>query len=399
MFYVDDALNLMNGAPGFSASGQFIRCVAGSPTNNVLKRIDWNRRAGDKLYNYVRLYGKNPQFDAYTEYNSAVWTAFPIPGNPTDDATTVRVGNYSIRVQNTPAPGAGVLNLTLTCPVYNYASWDFTKGRIGIWCFYDDPGGAYGTAQRMALNCRLTDVGGSQIDYFEGQGGAGAAPGKTRVWRDEWGYCEFPLGEDIDYTGAVNSPGEWCSVLGVTFDWSQVTEMDFTLPRPGIARPDPGNMYLDGLTIPVPPVAIAQNVVSQAAYRWRPLPLALSYVRTQNALQSIADDLLAHHKDTDIDYLKLMVEGNTALRYAGQSVTVNIPDFGINNDIYYMPEIHHVVEPYVDISGGFGCDYITEVELIPVVTGIAYDARRLSRQPVVSSYNLASRVGTGVRMK
>ena len=380
--YVDDALVLRSGAPGFSASGVLI--IEGT---NIIKFIDWNRRRGDKLYNYIKIYGKNPQFDAWTEFNAASWGGWPFA--PTDDMAIVRVGTYSLRQMN--AAPLTILRFNLTCPIFNYPvnGLDLTKGKIGVWAYYDNLGGGVAPL-RMRVNCRLTDNAGGIADYYGS---------KSYVYRDHWGFCEFPLGEDYDASGAVNAD-RWCvQVAGTTFNWDQVNRIQFMLPRPNLAGNQPFNFYIDGLTLPIPPIAIAQNAVSQGTYRWRPLILPRPDIRTQNALDSYATALLAHHENSSVDYIKLMTIGCPTLRYAGQSVTITAPTIGIvAPTIYYMTDIHHVIQPYTDVSGGFGYDYITEIEGIPVDT-LALDHARLGNQSVLSAYRAAGTGGTGLRDK
>ena len=385
LFYVDDALVLRSGAPGFSASG--VNIVEGT---NILKFLDWNRNRGDKLYNYIKLYGKNPQFDAWTEFNAASWTGWPFA--PTDDLVTVRVGTYSIRMTNT-LPALNTLQLRVDCPVFNYPAngFDLTKGKIGAWAYFDNVGG--GAAPNvMRVNCRLRDNAGGIADYFGT---------KSRVYRDNWGYCEFPLGEDYNTSGAIGLPDQWTAIVaGAVFNWGQVDRIEFHLPRPTLGGNQPFNLYIDGLTLPIPPIAIAQDIPSQTAYRYRPFIINRPDIRTQNALDSYATSLLAHHKDSSVDYIKLMVIGNPLLRYAGQSVTITAPTLGIAapGTIYYMTDIHHVIQPYTDVSGGYGYDYITEIEGIPIAT-LALDKTRLGGYSLRSAYQVAGSGGTGLRVK
>ena len=384
LFYVDDTLVLQSGAPGFSASA--VNVVEGT---NILKFLDWNRKRGDKLYNYIKIYGKNPQFDAWTEFNAASWVGWPFA--VTNDLANARVGTYSLRMTNAlPLTG---LQFWLNAPIFNYPAngFDLTKGKIGVWAYYDNVGGGVAPAQ-MRVNCRLRDNAGGIADYFGSS---------SYIYRDHWGFCEFPLGEDYNASGILGVADRWnVIVAGTVFNWDQVDRIEFHLPRPSLGGNQPFNFYIDGLTLPIPPIAVAQNVASQGGYRYRPFILNRSDIRTQNALDSYATSLLAHHKDSSVDYIKLMVIGNPLLRYAGQSVTITAPTLGINapGTLYYMTDIHHVIQPRTDVSGGYGYDYITEIEGIPV-SSLALDHVRLGNQSVLSAYRAASAGGTGLREK
>jgi hypothetical protein len=71
---------------------------------------------------------------------------------------------------------------------------------------------------------------------------------------------------------------------------------------------------------------------------------------------------------------------------------------GLNNSIFYSTQIHHVIEPRVDVTDGFGFDFITEIEGSPVF-GVAYDMSRLGDRQVYSSTQLGQFAGTGLHVK
>ena len=115
-------------------------------------------------------------------------------------------------------------------------------------------------------------------------------------------------------------------------------------------------------------------------------------------MDALADQLLAQHKDTDIDLIEVTTTGTTNLRYPTQTVNVDLPDLGVAMQLCYITELHHIIEPYVDVSGGYGHDWITRVTCIPVGS-TAYDLRRMSRGSTYSPSNLSYRDGTGLRVK
>lgn len=399
IFYVDDLLVLEDGAPGFDASGDVFRSVAGAFNNNIIGVVDFKERDGDKLYNYIKLYGKNPMFDAYTELNSVSWTAQPA-GNILDDTTIVRVGTYSQCVYNNN-PANTRLRHMLTAPVFNYANWNFTKGEIGFWGYYDDnagappavggPGAGAAGATEFA-EIVLTDSTGAFVTFFGS--GTGGGIGNTLLYEEEWGWCYAQLGGEYDNTVA-NVANKWCQGGGATFDWADVTQIMFRMPRDAL-NSWPSHFYIDGITMPVPPIAITSNLPS--VYRRRPFIDQRPEIRTQNALDSKATQLLTHHEGSGVEFIKFVVEGTTNLRYAGQSFDVNIPSLGINTVVFYATQIHHIIEPYVDVSDGYGFDFITEVEAVPT-SGVAFDMGRLRDGPLYSSSQMASRDGAGLRVK
>jgi len=396
LFYVDDALALQDGTPGFDAAGVTLESTAGDADSNLIKAVLLRERDGDKLYNYIKLYGKNPMFDGYTEQNAASWTALPA-GNILDDAATVRVGTYSQVVYNTNAGARSVLRHNLALPVFSYLAgeWDFSKGEIGCWGYYDNNAGAPGNPQagvapaNEMVEIRLIDNAGALALYY------GAS---TKLYIGEWGWVSAPLGEAYDSTGVI-VPNEWCVIAGPgNFNWNDVRSFWFQMPRSNLAASQPAHLYIDGITLPIPCIAVAQDAVSQGAYRTRPYVDTYSHIQVQNALQQQADILIDHHKDSDITRLHMITPGNINLHYAGQTIDVDIPSMGINTQVYYMTEIHHIIEPYVDVSEGYGFDWITEVEAVPT-SGETYTKTRLRDGPAYGSYERVSRAGTAIREK
>jgi len=395
VFYVDDGRVLRAGAPGFISSGVTLTSVAGGASNNIIGIVDLKERDGDKLYNFIKLYGKNPLFDAYTELNASSWTTVVGGNAPVDDVVSVRVGTYSQRVFNNN-PVSVVLRHRLTLPIFNHTTWDFSKGEIGVWGRYDNQAaggggepGAGASPFSMQVECRLFDSVGRIANYY------GAS---STIYRGDWGFCTFPLGEGHDST-TLFAADQWTTPFGPgAFDWNNVTGIWFQLPRSNLGGNLPSNFYIDGITLPVPPIAVSQNAASQTSYRRRPYVDAFPEIRTQNALQERSDEILTHHETTGIDFIKLMSTGNTSLRYAGQSVTINIPSLGLNAAIFNIVQLHHIVEPHMDVSGGFGHDFVTEVEAVPI-SGIAFDMSRLREGSMYSTDQRTSRDGMGLRVK
>jgi hypothetical protein len=392
VFYVDDNYELRTGAPGFSGTAFVARSRLGDTTNSIIGDVTLQERDGDKHYNYVKLYGKNPMFDAYTEQNAASW--LPGGGLPAIlDYAFPKVGSYSLVAYNTN-PVSSVLTIKLVCPILNYTSWDFSKGEIGIWAIYDDTAGAPGTPGAGAcgadanIECRLVDGGGNIIEYYGDS---------TKLYLSVWGYCTFPLGEQT-HEGVSGVANEWCQLIGTNFDWSDVHELWFTCDRGGMAAAQPSHFYIDGISLPIPPIGIVENAGAQANYRRRPYVDSWSHIRTQNAIQRSAEMILAQSDSTYIDHIKFMVPGSPLLKYAGQTITVDIPSLGMNAELFYTTSIHHIVEPYSDVSGGYGFDWVTEVEAAPTA-GIAFDHSRLSRGPLYGSYQRGDRIGVGMGSK
>jgi len=394
VFFVQDNLAFRHGAPGFLASGETITSVAGGANNTVLgPEAVVTQISGDKLYNWIKLYGKNPLFDAYTEQNASTWTTTFGGNAPVDVTNPVQVGTYSQRVYNNN-PVALQLAHVLLLPAFNYTSFDFSKGKLGLWGRYDNQAGGVGNpgagtaGASLRVECRLTDNLGRFVQYYGDD---------TRIFRGEWGWCEWTLGEE--YNGVVASvANQWFQGGGASFDWSNVVSVRFHLPRLGLVGNLPSNFYIDGITLPVAPIAFAENAASQLSFRKRPFIDQRPDLRTQNALDEKATQLLTHHEGESLDMIRVNVVGNSGLLYAGTTVDINIPSFGINTQVFNMTEINHVIAPKVDVSDGYGYDYMTVVEAVPI-SGVAFDLGRLRPGSIYSSDQMSRRDGTGLRVK
>jgi len=401
IFYVDDVLAFRSGQPGFPGSWSGVT-IRSSVPSNVIGSATVKERDGDKLYNYIKLYGKNPQFDAWTEYNASTWQISAGGGVITDDTMTIApfLGNQaSIRASIFAAPGGPNLDPQLDFRAignartdFHYNSLDLSKGEIGFWAYYD---GAH-TAAQAPIRVRLTDNIGTNINFYSGPVGIITSNiNRTRLYRDLWGWCSVPIGKDVQL-GGVATPDRWWPLPAADFNWSEVRRIVFTYEATGTNRPS--NLYIDGLTLPVPPIAVSQDAASQAAYRIRPFIDNRPNVRTQNGLDALADQILDQHKNTDIDLIEVTTTGTANLRYPTQTITVDLPELGVATQLCYITELHHIIEPHVDVSGGYGHDWITRVTAVPVGS-TAYDLQRLGRGSTYSPSNLSYRDGTALRVK
>lgn len=403
--FVNDFLQLNAGDPGFSATGEIFTSIRDDPLNNILGITDLVERDGDKLYNYVKLYGKNPMFDAWSEINSPTWEILTPGAAITDDLIDFArfLGNTaSIRAELAGGAVLGGVNLQPFLDFraggqartdFFYESLDLSKGEIGFWAKYR---GALALNQ-VPIRISLTDINNSTINFYSGTRGiVTSGVNSTRVYKGFWGWCTAPIGKDVEFV-ATNVPDQWWPIPVGDFDWSQVQVVRFQYEAVGADRPD--SLSIDGLTLPVPAIAISEVAggAINSKYRRRPLVLNMPEIRLQNSLQSKADGLIALHKDSDIDSLSFTTMGNPNIHYAGESITVNIPGLSINNGIFSLTSIHHLCEPGVDVSDGFGWDWITEIECVPIAR--MYDFSRLGDRGVYSGTQVGSRSGAGVRVK
>ena len=406
LFYVEDnswELKIGSALAGVTASGVIARSILNDPTNNIIDRVLYQERDGDKLYNYVKLYGKSPMQDGYTEQNAASWTVCT-GGTPIavlDDTTTTLGGRskYSLVVYNNATTDSYIgVKLTIPAPnpLFNYNMWDFSSGEIVVWARYDNTAGAPGTPDAGSVGaneytyCWLTDTAGNQVIYY------GAS---SYLYRENWTKCAFPLGERArGWIGfAVDT---WTNVVGTTFLWDRVVSMEFIL---GLLTPAAAShLYLDGLSIPLPIIGFSRDGpaagTSEAKYRRRPYDDTWAHIGTQNAIQGAAENFLLQSRLSSINRVKFVIPGDYRLRYAGQTFTLEVPSIGVNSSIFYATNLKHIIEPYVDVSGGYAFDWTTEVEGVPT-TIIGYDGLRLKPGSSYSAIQAGQRGGAGLRSR
>ena len=406
LFYVNDdtfELKIGSALAGVSSTAVVARSRLNDTTNTIIDRVIYQERDGDKLYNYVKLYGKAPMDDGYTEYNAAAWAVSVIGSSVAVlDNTTITAGgksDYSLVTYNAnPVPATGWLGMKLTNPVFNYNYWDLTKGSIGVWARYDNTAGAPGTpgAGNLLtegwLHCYLTDTAGNVVIYVGSD--------SSHLYENHWGYCTFPLGES-SFTAAISN-NNWHLHVGVTFLWDSVRTIEFILYNGAFPLLGASHLYIDGLSLPFPILGFARDGpgagTSEAKYRRRPYDDTWAHITTQNTIQNAADNFLLQSKLSSINKVKFVIPGDYRIRYAGQTFTLDIPSLGVNNSIYYATNLKHIIEPYVDVSGGFSFDWITEVEGVPTtVTG--YDTMRLRSGPSYSAIHVSQRDGAGIRSR
>ena len=404
LFYVDDntfELKIGSALAGVTATAVVARSILNDPTNNIIDRVIYQERDGDKLYNYVKLYGKNPQQDAYTEQNANSWAVSPIGSSVAvlDDSTTTLGGRsqWSLVVYN-DATTTSCIGMKLTNPVFNYNVWDLSSGEIVVWARYDNTAGAPGAPDAGSAGaddyifCLLTDTAANQIIYY-GE--------SSFLYREQWTKCTFPLGErSRGWIGFLVDT--WTNIVGTTFLWDNVRTIEFLTGYTGGIPAAASHLYIDGLMLPFPSLGFARDGpgagTSEALYRRRPYDDTWAHIGTQNAIQNAADNFLLQSKLSSINKVKFVIPGDYRLRYAGQTFTLDVPSIGVNSAIFYATNLKHIIEPYVDVSGGYGFDWVTEVEGVPTtITG--YDAMRLRSGPSYSAIHTSQRDGAGLRSR
>jgi len=377
LFYVDDSGYFKSKSLGdITSSG-----VALS-RSNLIGDVRFRRMDADKLYNYVKLYGKNPLFDAWTDLNAASWGgAF----TPEDDTVVRRVGIASVKTTRTSGTTSPYLELDFGTGLFNYTCLDLTKGEIGMWVRYE---GASSLNPR-AIRIQLYD-GSNTINYYSGDVSLFITSqiNRTQAYKGYWSWITVPLGVQPDTS--TNICDHWWPVpVSGEFDWANIESIKIQYEQAS-SSDYPDIFWIDGLSLPIAPIAIASDGPFGTAKERRPLVASRADIRTQLAIQRAADTLLLQHKSPAVDALTGRFAGDVALRYAGLGFVADFP-MDISSLDFYASRVVHTIAPYQDIAKGW--DHVMDVEGVRL-SERAYDLSRLS--PGGISYSIP---GIGLKEK
>lgn len=281
-------------------------------------------------------------YDQGTAESGTVYVYVDYPFSATDscadELSEVMVGKGSVRSY----AEEGENRVYILFPKYNYDYLDFsgiTVDRIGCWvrAASSDPRG----------NFILTDTDNNEII-------SDSTNSKTPISSGQWRFWECPVGAHVGIDGADD---EWDYSVGTSFNW-KVKKIAVSV---GGVNPCT-DLIVDGLKLPsnIRAKAIRQDPQSQGSYRKRMHAETRTDLASQKALEEYAETVLARRKDP-LQSLDVTVTGNTSLKYAGQTLTVNAPSSGIENQVYRIVSLHHI---FADGAWKDGLRHITELRLI-----------------------------------
>ena len=360
-----------------TASGITLKSVAGAADNNILaipQPIEYTEADGIPIKNYVKVIGQRVR-DGWTDGNAGDWTG-AANVSVSNETTIKKVGTASILAEAS-APGVGNPDFWLDfsgglySKTLNYLDWSIYAQEEMMWWGRGNRTGA------GALYCRpwLTDTTGNEIDYYNAWfEGAGMTSGV-------WYWLGAPLGTECVITAPLtNDRWHWQTNIDGNFNW-HIEKLGFYGLGTGVMGNYQDKMYIDDLRLPEDMVSISEHGGSQGSYRKRCMPIRKPYFIQQAELDDFSAAALAVLKDPP-EYLKVMAMGTAGIIAGANkwipatSLTVNIPRLSINAETWRFVKLHHIVEPRGNLDG-HGCDFITEVEMVPSTTkllGRLYDA-------------------------
>jgi len=265
---------------------------------------------------------------AFTEnHPSGTWSSYdPSPTNFEEyDTDTVKIGQYSVEVYHATVPGTRV---GLTCNFINALGkrLDMSKRflKLRVW--------------------RRMDIGLSSAHFWlEDKDGNIIEHTFTPYYVGQWIEQEVgDLGKPIDETEL------WTQEVGTTFDWSKI-EKFHCVASEGYA----GYIDLDGLMFkgylsidPYEHPDLNPPAQVEEGKGWLGYPSLYHFrkeeIETFEEAQEIAK-LLAQILCKPLWRMKIKVKVEPEI-YPSYLVKVNLPDYGIENEVFRVIEVEHIFE-------------------------------------------------------
>jgi len=365
-----------------------------SPLGNILK-LELGEELGLDLKNY---------FEAHAGIVDGHWTDLNgtdvvttgwrsgVPANTTVSnnfvggvgAPEMLNGKTSILCERDAAPAAQRLYMyldfaALTTGYNQGGSLDLhDEGHIRYLCMaHDVDVGVPFLGNNISIG--LGDNGGNII-YFYRNSSPAAAPNDQKytadLTNDRWYEVTAQVGEHVRIGGALPSTDYWFfDVGGAPFNWWNVERIYFNTLQ---ASPDPSWFLIDGLRIPgIEASALSQDAGSIGNYGYRMRQILRPDIKSQFELQDFSDDYVAKHR-YPLESLRVTTIGQTGARYAGQSLDVVAPAFGIGDPgigttvEYRILKLHHSVVKNSNESDVLGFTFLTEFDLVKheIVAGV-----------------------------
>ena len=363
------------------ASGITLKSIAGDATNNILatQPIEYTEADGIPIRNYIKIIGQRVR-DGWTDGNASHWTG-GANCTVTNDAITKKVGATSIK--STVVIDSSDNRFWLAFPKYNKTSLDWSihgQEEMMMWVRQH-----FSTETlTMWLRLRLQDSAANKIVWW---GGAVGSSGTWITKDDTWTWVGAPVGTECEIVDELPNPttdDRWNYVTGSSFNWN-IKRIEFRSEYVDAVTGVAQYIWIDDMRLPEEMIGISEDAGSQSSYRKRVVPIRKPYFKTQAEVNDYATSMKEVLK-APVEYLKLRADGTAGIIGSvnkwipTNSLTVNIPRLGINSETWRFVNVHHIIEPRVDI--GSGHDFITEAELVPEsnkIIGYIFDALTTGR--------------------
>lgn len=183
----------------------------------------------------------------------------------------------------------------------------------------------------------------------------------------DWVEIRVPIGQDSIIGGWFPAWQWWVNVTGV-FNWANVVEIRFTTAQNTLAEPA-GWFIIDGLQIPSVEAISLSRVAGVPGTGYRMKHFYRPDIKDQYILDITATKLRDQYRYS-LETVNITSMGQVLSKYAGQSLDVVAPAFGIGGPLITNVErhrifrLHHSVVRNSAESNIPGFTYLTDYELI-----------------------------------
>lgn len=359
-FFIDESKAFHFFPIGTVVSGIELDATAESESANIVGPIKTTKFDSFEIRNYIIAKGSYVN-DGWSEGNAADFAG--IAGNVvSDDYVNVYDPLLSVAsIKCTKGEGTHP-ELSLTFPKFNYDHLPFTFPYSEmVFHLYLESSRNY-----PSVGVLLEDTEGSIIEFWFQR----LAPYTKQ--KEVWHQYTVPVGTDLTdeiRTWTNNGQNNWeyldAASEALGFNW-QIVKITW------LALHWETSIRLDGLCVPVPMVAYAEDAESQGFYKTRNISLIARDLKTQSELQAFADNELEKRMNP-IGSIKLTAMGSVGLIgeancwRQGYTVRVTSPDDDLDYVLLRMAEIHHVITDNPE----HGHDWIVELTLVPYDAAIS----------------------------
>jgi hypothetical protein len=349
--------------------------LEGLSTDNILE-FSKGESVGRDIFNHIVIGGGTLK-DHWTEGNATDWTPgtnCTISNESTLYPDTFLAGDGSLKFLKTTGWGTLQGTLDFSSGLYNYTVLDLAQDGTGEFIVK-----IHYTGGPSMVQVSLEDSSGNVIRFIRFTGILQDLPSDT------WVKIDFPVGESAQIVlNPVNQNGVWWLESGsLPFSWDQVKKIKFRCG--GDVNVD-SYFYLDDLKLPIDTIARTEDPTSIATYGKRMYYDNRSDVKSQILLDEIASSSLSK-KMAPMKTLKVVAIGQIYSQYAGQSLDVKAPPYGIADlTKYRVLSLHHRIVNKENAS--YPWKHITEYDLVshelsPTVQEVDPSRLRYARAPSI----------------
>ena len=346
----------------------------------------------DPIYNYIMLWAGTqiayPDSDRFTErgVEKGYWSAGNAETTVADSTEQVQVNNKNIKITKGNDDLYAILDLSSTFP----SGLDIKDKGITDLCFwlYVDRD-EYSPSLRFEPSFGLEDTNGDRIGfkliptYHEANKQMSYRLPLAKIVGDNYEYWRIHRNE----IAFIWDRPYWNQYPETTFNW-KIKKIIILAAFSGVTQTKFRAYYIDGLHFegaiecnPIrDPSLASSDATSIAAYGKRVLHYDMPAIKDYSAIKTLADKVLDCTKNPIVK-LKLKYGAKTWIK-PNQTLTVNLPVYGISNKTYRIVEFAHEWSTKTKLlrtTFGLTPQFLADGETVRPVTSREWYAGELNR--------------------